>query len=364
MLGSLALSATAHAALVGALVLAGRFSFPAPPIPIEVVRPRPHAVRPPPPPPKPPAPPPAEKKVATINKEGSGGARKPKPVVAPPPSPAPETANLKPFAPDDANLVLLLCSEKLRASPHRANVEKLLGALPDYTTLLGGTGLSAIDDLDALLIATADPRSVIATFLAARYKDSERLRAVATRTMPPGDPRMFRTLRPGLTVLTQPDGAARLDDALAGRADAGDDPRVRWLRDLEQFDKVAQSSDGPALLVTIADAPALMRFGGGLPTPLAMALAMTGDGAPSVRLRAVFAKPEEAALFVASWPEILRRYRSATAFLGLSSALDGISIAQKETDVELTGQLPERQLTSALSLLASLVPRHRTDGGM
>src|SRR5262249_31625591 len=154
------------------------------------------------------------------------------------------------FAPDEASLVVLLRSDKLRRSPHRAGVEALLGMLPDYDTLLGGTGLSAIDDLDVLLIATADPRDVTATFLAARHPNSRRPRAIANGTLPAGDPRVFRALLPGLTVLTRPEGALRLDDAHKAQSggaplDAGDDPRLRWLAQLEQFDRLGAAEGGP-----------------------------------------------------------------------------------------------------------------------
>ncbi len=360
MLGSLAVSTAGHALLLGAIALAGRYAWPAAPIPIEMVAPRPHAARPPPPPAPPPAP------AASINK-GAGGARKAN--GTPPPSPAPELAlpstnDLKPFAPDDANLVVLLRSDKLRASPHRRNVETLLSALPDYDTLLGGTGLSPIQDLDVLLIATNDPRSITATFLAARYPDSAKLRALLSRPLMAGDPRVFRTLKPGLTVLTRPDGAARLDAALSGHTDGGDDPRIRWLHDLENFDQVAQSADGPALLVTISDVQALMRFGGGLPTPLALALAMTAEAAPSLRLKAVFATPDEAAQFAVAWPEIVARWRSATALLGLSPMLDGLSPLQHGAEIELLGRLPEKQMMLGLGWASSLVPHHGADGGV
>jgi hypothetical protein len=350
MLGSIALSATAHALLLLLLAFAGRFAWPAAPIPIEMLAPRPRPLQPAAPPR--PKSEPAGPHVASINKEGIATKK-----TTAKPSPAPEppaTSDLKPFAPDDANLVLLLRSEKLRSSPHRANVESLLSALPDYNTLLGGTGLSPIQDLDALLIATNDPRSVIATFLAARYVDSARLRGLIGRPLMPGDPRVFRTLQPGLTVLTKPEGAARLDEALAGKVDAGDDPRVRWLRDLEQFGKV----DGPALMVTIADVQSLMQFGGGLPTPLAMALAMTADASPSVRLKAVFAKSDDAARFVAEWPQIVARWRSATVLLGLAPTLDGLSIAQHDSEAEVVGRLPEAQLRIGLTFVNSLMPHH------
>src|SRR2546430_1257081 len=137
MLGSLLLSAAAHALILGALMLAGRFAWPAAPIAIEVVTPKPRPVRAAEPPP--PKPQPAGPKIAAINKEGISVKKGPRPSPAPPP---PATSDLKPLAPDDANLVVLLRSDKLRASPHRQNIEALLSGLPDYDTLLGGTGLS------------------------------------------------------------------------------------------------------------------------------------------------------------------------------------------------------------------------------
>jgi hypothetical protein len=351
MLGSLLLSATAHALLLGVMALAGRFAWPAAPIPIEMVTPRPRPARAPePPPPKPAGP-----KVASINKEGMAVKKAPKPSPEPPP---PATGDLKPLAPDDANLVVLLRSDKLRASPHRRNIEALLSGLPDYHTLLGGTGLSPIQDLEALLIATNDPRSVVATFLAARYVDSPRLRTVLGRRLMDGDPRVFRTLGPGLTVLTRPEGAAKLDQALAGAADAGDDPRVQWLKQLERFGR----EEGPAVQVTMADVGALMRFGGGLPTPLAMALAVTADASPALRLKAVFATPEEARQFAAAWPDIVQRWRSATVFLGLSATLDGLAVSRNEAEAEIVGRLPEKQVQLGLSWAASLMP-HPPDGG-
>jgi hypothetical protein len=360
MLGSLLLSAVVHGLAVFALTMAGRFAWPAAPIPIEMVMPKPRPVRPP----QPPQPKPAQPtgpRVAAINKEGMTVKKAAKPEA--PPSPPPTTTDLKQLAPDDANLVVVLRSDKLRASPHRQNVELLLSALPDYDTLLGGTGLSPIQDLDALLIATNDPRSVVATFLAARYPDSPKLRAVLNRPLMAGDPRVFRTLQPGLTVLTRPEGAAKLDGALAGSADAGDDPRVQWLKQLERFDKPGNGNDAAALQVGMADVPSLMHFGGGLPTPLAMALAMTADGSPSLRLKAVFANADEAAQFVAAWPQIIGRWRSATVFLGLATALDGLTIAQHDAEAEVTGRLPEKQLQLGLSWAASLMP-HRPDGGV
>jgi hypothetical protein len=338
--GPLAISTAAHAVALGLLFLGAHLSWPAPPIPIEV-RAAHRSVQ----------------RVGPVDKLGdrksessrhdskatAGKSTKPAPPKAPPP---PETTDLSPFAPDDANLVVLLRMDKLRRSPHRAGAEALLSALPDWSTLVAGSGVSPIDDFEALLIATADPHSITATFLAARHGDTPKVRALVTRTLPPGDPRVFKIVRPGLTILTQPEELAR---------DMGD-PRTTWLAQLEQFDRVAQADNGPAVLVTLSDAPALIRFGGGLPTPQAIALAATGDASPAVRVRIVFASADEATAFAREWPQIMQRYRAATALLGLAPALDGIAIDTKDENVELTGRIPEPQMRLGLNWVRALIP--------
>ena len=351
MFAPLVISIGVHLSVLLLMMLGGRFSWPSAPIPFELT-PAHRTVK---------ASAPEERRgdprslarprPASTASAASGG--KPKTPAGPPPPPA--TADLKPFAPDDANLVVLLRSDKLRKSPHRDGAEALLTALPDYATLLGGTGLTPIDDFEALLIATANPHDVTATFLAARYKDSEKIRALGGRPLHPGDPRVFRFLAPGLAVLAQPDNADKLDGA---RADLGarEDPRARWLKQLEQFDKVAAADNGPAVLVTLSDAPALFHFGDGLPTPLTLALAVTAESSPALRLKAVFASEADAIKMEQAWPEILKRFRGATALLGLSSALDGMHLSRREGALEVEGRIPEAQMRLALSWVRAILP--------
>jgi hypothetical protein len=107
-----------------------------------------------------------------------------------------------------------------------------------------------------------------------------------------------------------------------------------------------------------------VSFGGGLPTPLAMALATTADASPSVRAQLVFADARAAQTFADQWPEILRRYRTATALLGLSTALDGLKLSAHEAVVELAGTIPEAQVKLGLNFARALVPQPQPlDGG-
>jgi hypothetical protein len=358
MIGPLALSLAGHAAVLLFLYIGTHLAWPAPPIPIEVrtahrSQPRTGAVErrgdPRTPPTKPPRP-------------HASGSRP----AAPRPLPPPETTDLAPFAPEDAQLVVLLRMDKLRQSPHREAVEALLGALPDWSTLVAGSGVSPLDDFDALLIATADPRDATATFLAARHADLPKIRALAGRPLPDGDPRQFRTLKPGLTALAPPDAWAA--PALAGGGGGGgggttgDGKTVslqhKWLEQLEKFDEVARAPGGPAVLVTFADVPALLQLGAGIPTPQALELATTAEGPLSLRLRAAFQNEAEARAFAAEWPQILARYRSMAALLGLSTALDELRLEVHGSEAQLSGRIPEAQVRLALRWLMPLLP-HR-----
>lgn len=343
--GPVAISVTLHALLVAVLLLGGRFSWPAPPIPIELLPATHHAG------PRPPSEPqPQTGSAPTARAPGSGRA-KPPPRPPAPPQP-PSTQDLKPYAPDDANLVVLLRSDKLRASPHRAAAEQLLSALPDYATLLGGTGLSPIDDFEALLIATANPRDVTATFLAARFHDDAKIRAIGDRPLHGGDPRVFRFPSPGLAVLLHPEEALQLD----GPRDAGVDPRARWVQQLAQFDQAAAGANGPAILVTLSDLPSLLRFGDGLPTPQAVALALTADGSALVHLKALFLVDGDAERMEREWPEILRRFRSVATLLKLDTALDDLKLTRTGAQLDVEGRIPQSQLERGLALAVSFLP--------
>lgn len=341
----LVLSTAAHAVLVALLFFGARFSWPAPPIPIEV-RPMHRAAKPKPPQPN------VEAPSTESVKPGAGAHAKPKTPAKAKAPPPPETTNLSPMAPEDAHVVVLLRMDKLRKSPHRAGAETLLQAMPDWRTLVAGSGVSPIDDFDALLIATADPRDATATFLAARHPDTPKMRALQSRTLPAGDSRVFRALAPGLTILSLPDAARALD----GEHADGGDARRDWLLQLEKFDRVAEGAGGPAVLVTLQDLPSLVSFGREIPTPLALALATTAEASPSLRVQLVFARPEEAAEFARQWPQILGRYRTATALIGLSPALDGLTLSTHEAIVELQGQVAESQLRLALNFARALLP--------
>jgi hypothetical protein len=157
-------------------------------------------------------------------------------------------------------------------------------------------------------------------------------------------------------VLTQPADAARLarEADAHGALDGG--THARWLEELERFDRVAREDNGPAVVVTLSDAPSLVRLGDGLPTPSAIALAVTGDASPSLRLKLVFADADEAERFESAWPTILQRWRQRTALLGLQPMLDGLKLDRAGATLELAGRVPEGQTRLALAFARAFLP--------
>lgn len=342
---ALAASLLAHGAGVATLALSRDLRLPidiiplrSPPQPVQI------AEAPPTPAPPSPAPPPVPSKphVAQAPKPTKPKPTKPKP---PPPSPPSASvsalqaaASLRQLAPGDARVAVLLRTDRLRRSPHRAAVEGLLGALPDYH-LLDGTGLSPVDDLDALFIATANPFDVSATFLAARHAADGRVSAaLASRHLSAHDPRRFSQPTPTLTVLSRPDVTPPKTAHAPNQ----------WTEALARFDEVADGASHPALLVEIQPFDAFFRLGDGLPTPRALTLAATADAAPRVRLRAVFPDAGAAGRLIEAWPAIRGRWRASTGLFGLGGLLDELTLARDGAAVELDGVLPEAQFRAAL----------------
>ncbi len=352
---AIAASLLLHAMVVLVINLPSLLPLPKSPLEIEVLpyerpKPKPVPIEEPPAPPTPPRP-----KNASPGLPKKPGAS-PTPKAAPAPPPPPSTANLRPYAPSNVNLILILRCDRIRSSPHAEFTDAILGAMPDYDTFLGGTGLSAVRDFDALLIASADPHLVIETFLAARAHPGTPLGRLSQRPLHPGDPRIVRLLGDDLAVLGKP-------DALDVRSDLGAAPETRWLAELDKL--LDQKSDAPALLATINDLHQLVRLGN-VPTPHDLELAMTAEAGPALRLRARFASDEEAELFARTWPKLLADYKQSTRFLGIGALFDGLVVTVDKQQLEIAGRLPETATRMAFAWVRNMLPqRHRpADAGV
>ena len=73
------------------------------------------------------------------------------------------------WGPEGARMVVISRNDRIRESPHRENVEAIMSSLPDWQMLVGGADIDPFEDVDAMLIASANPRYINRTFVAALH---------------------------------------------------------------------------------------------------------------------------------------------------------------------------------------------------
>jgi hypothetical protein len=379
----LALSLLFHGAMamLSLLPALARRLLPRLPIEMTILPPKPPPRPSSPPPvakPPPPAPPPAAK-------TGEGG-RKPaprKPAARPTPATPQQPkitslAGLGPSAIDrDVGVRVILRMASLRTSPHRPALLSLLTAFPDMHILAHGTGRPAaalaallVDELQVLLIATPDPSNITATAFYGIYEDRQdrgdraTLRGVlGQRQRLDWDPRELSAPARGLLAFARPDllgpgtytpppPAGAPPDRPESPTAPPPSPPADWAAQLRS----ALLVPGPALSAEILNVHERIRLGGGLPTPTALRLAMSGEERPSVVLRAELRTPGEAAQLAALVPELKAKLSPYLFLFGLSGLLDDLKLETRGAAVELAGPVPGRQLDVLLGLLAQQLP--------
>jgi hypothetical protein len=68
------------------------------------------------------------------------------------------------WGPESARLSIVIRNDRIRRNQHRDEIEQMLTGLPDWNTLAGGANIDPFDDVDAMLIASSDPRLINRTF--------------------------------------------------------------------------------------------------------------------------------------------------------------------------------------------------------
>jgi hypothetical protein len=289
------------------------------------------------------------------------------------------------YGPGDARLTLVLRTDRIRQSPFAADLRAVLARFPDHRVLAARTGLDPVGELDSILISTANPFDVTATFLAARYGFSEaRFRrlfedraaaeggSVAWRTsggrpvgtLPPApglaaDPRVLVLLRPGLAVFTRPEHVATLTDAAGGSPDggAGDWSARLSLLEVER----GGGPDGPVLLLTLADMHSYVRAKAGetMPIPRAGRLMVEGLRAdPTAYVELIFDTPAQATSFAAQWPARAQRWavHPMVFFTGLGGAIRRVEARPHGDTVRGRLAIRPAELRQLLRIVAQAPP--------
>lgn len=324
------------------------------------------------------APPPAEPPPKHTGPSPGPGARpRPRPTPPPPSVQRMDLAKLRlaglgPAGIDqDLGLRVLLRMPALRASPHRETVEALLHAFPDTHILAAGTALATLplrpgqlatntaapgpmakallDDVDALFIATADPRDISATvFYATLRLDRPGVPSLADklagRKSPRWDTRTVTSPRPELLAFARPDLLAP-PPASPQEGEPAPDPMLAALR-----------SPGPALYAEILNVNQRIRLRNGLPTPVSLRLALSADAEPDLHARVELATPEDASQLATALPTIQREMSGRLFWLGLGGLLSGLKFQARGAAVEVSGRLPRGDTAVLLAWIRQFLP--------
>jgi hypothetical protein len=212
-------------------------------------------------------------------------------------------------APGDAALLVAFRLDRLRSGPWAQAVERILEPMPDYETIIAGSGSSMAELFDLLFIATPDVTDVTATFLAAHHhRDEEELKStlvggakarvawapasggtVGKRAPGAGvlaeDPRVFLIPEAGWILLARPEQLPGMLDAEAS-ADAGavaKPKRPKWMERMVALvgDPKEAGKPGPVAIFAVAN--------------LKRRLVVPGVGAmpaPAATIVSVFAEPD------------------------------------------------------------------------
>jgi hypothetical protein len=76
----------------------------------------------------------------------------------------PIATDISMWGPEAARMSILIRNDRIRRNQHRDEIEQMLTGLPDWNTLAGGARIDPFDDVDAMLIATSNPRLINRTF--------------------------------------------------------------------------------------------------------------------------------------------------------------------------------------------------------
>lgn len=305
--------------------------------------------------------------------------------------------NLRILAPGNARLIVLIRNDRVSGSRFENSVRRLMRAFPDYRFALGASDIDPIRDVQALLIATANPKLYAETFLAVSHKIPEnRLKRAIAQSFPTRLNWRLHNGRP-LAIPDENDGkynknsgiykralflanghtvlflkpellstldAARVDDIVGARDDALERDAGAKATFLQSLGNIAQqdSLSVPTLFFMVQGIEGI-RLGRGFPEfvpPNAMIASLSTAERPHLNLSATFASAEDAENFAEQWPEIVRA-ASNMGIPGVGALIGALQIAHEKNDKNMlvSGDLNGAMIGLVLLFAANYLERNQ-----
>ncbi len=278
------------------------------------------------------------------------------------------TSNVGTRLPPGAQIALRVDMSRIRSSPIADDMRAFVAAIPDWKALLEGSGISPVDQLDRLLIATPDLKRE-KVVLAGRF--------IGEQSVVEGAVAKLAAER-GKKALWHPEGDVRI----APWFNADVTPRVIALVGPQHF-TISRSQDLPRIL-SIANARAVERASGekpvelpadallsmdegeglsleidgveqfikraprGVPSKLRVSVIEVQGATISVRGRLVFADAEKAADGLRFWDAVRKSYarNALIGLLGLAEPLQNavLELADKEVGIRVELSVEQTRL--------------------
>ena len=302
--------------------------------------------------------------------------------------------NLHVLAPGNARVIVLIRNDRLKGSRFESSVRRLFRAFPDYRVALGASEIDPVNDIHAMLIATANPNLYAETFLVVSHDiPQNQLKSYISASFPTrltwsdhnGHPLATPDATDGKyrpnsgiykrslyladehTVLfLKPEVLPTLDvahvDAIVGTRDdeiAGDSGKKQTF--LESLGGLAQSDSAsmPTLFLMVQGINGI-SFGSAFPefeAPAAMIGSLSTDDNPRLNMRASFKSPEAAKDFADKWPQIVSA-ASRMGVPGVGGLLGAIMVTNEKSDVLMSGDLNGGMIGLVLMFAASFLERN------
>lgn len=300
--------------------------------------------------------------------------------------------NLHVLAPGNAKLIVLIRNDRVIGSRFENSVRRLFKSFPDYRFTLGQSEIDPVNDIQAMLIATANPELYAETFLVVSHKiPRNKLKEYITASFPtrltwqehnghpiavPDNTDGKYNPRSGIyarsvylpddnTVLfLRKEVLPTLDvahvDAIVNTRDNDNDPQQAKTF-LQSLGSIAESDSAsmPTLFMMVQGIEDI-RLGPRFPSiesPKALMASMSTANMPHLNMQAFFSDSKAAQKFVDSWPEI----KSAAGSLGipgLGGLLGGLQLAAEDDKVYLTGDLNGTMIGLILMFAAQHLERN------
>lgn len=285
------------------------------------------------------------------------------------------------FLPAGGQIALRLDLDRVRASPVRTDVERLLAEVPDWQALLGASGVDPVRDLSRVLVATPNlqrsslvvagklsdeaesPRAIVERMITAgggtpTWEDAEGVSA-ADWPNPDATPRRVAIVGERHFVIARPEDLPRvLAIAAARSAGAGEEEGSEVPREAPA-DALVALPEGAAISLEIEGARSYIRRSPCVVPTRLRARVEEQESEVRVSLHAVFDTEDESRSAAECFDELRDRAlgNPFVAFVGLAGPLGALELGAEGSALDASTRLSYAQVRRLLELARGFLRR-------